>query len=303
MTDSLDATALAEYLGSDDTDRPLHEAAAAAAGIELDHLVWSDPEAAWDRYDLVVVRSTWDYLGQLGTYLSWLAAMDGLGTLHNPGRVIAWNLDKRYLLELATSGVPVIPTRVCSDPDDVADVLAGVTEEVVVKPVVSAGSKRTGRFTPDDPAARALAGQILATIPSGARHGNAASLPTQLLALVHRDGEAAQRKFVRGCQPGHTSPKNSDSRFWLSRTCVLGVHPQYPNCTCTYRGCSAQERPTGKTRIGRHMNTPVLTTTLSLPTVASQASAYTPTLGIGASAIPEVGERAAYEAARRRGHR
>jgi hypothetical protein len=157
------ATAPPEYLGSNDTDRPLHEEAAAVAGVELDHLVWSDPAAAWDRYDLVVVRSTWDYLDHLEPYLAWLAAMDGLGTLQNPGRVIAWNLDKRYLLELATAGVPVIPTRVCADRDGVADVLAGGTEEVVVKPVVSAGSRLTGRFAPDDPAARVLAEEILAT--------------------------------------------------------------------------------------------------------------------------------------------
>lgn len=191
------ATAPPEYLGSDDADRPLHEESAAAAGIELDHLVWSDPSAAWDRYDLVVVRSTWDYLDHLEAYGTWLAAMDELGTLHNPGRVIAWNLDKRYLLELAAAGVPVIPTRVCADRDDVADALAhasadalapcwtGRTGEVVVKPVVSAGSKLTGRFASEDPAARALATQILASgtavlvqpaVPSVATDGEVSTL-------------------------------------------------------------------------------------------------------------------------------
>ena len=47
------------------------------------------------------------------SYLAWLVAMDGLGVAPQPGRVITWNLDKRYLGDLAEAGVPVVPTRVC----------------------------------------------------------------------------------------------------------------------------------------------------------------------------------------------
>jgi glutathione synthase/RimK-type ligase-like ATP-grasp enzyme len=191
------ATASPEYLGFDDTDRPHHEAAAAAAGIELDHLVWSDPDAAWDRYDLVVVRSTWDYLDHLEDYLAWLAAMDGLGTLHNPGRVIAWNLDKSYLLELSAAGVPVIPTRLCAEHADVTDALDGRTGEVVVKPAVSAGSKLTGRFAPDDEAAGVLAGRILAT--------GTAVLVQPAVASVAERGEVSTLVF--GGSVSHTVRK------------------------------------------------------------------------------------------------
>ena len=59
--------------------------------------------------------------------------MDALGTLHNPAPVVAWNLDKRYLLDLAAAGVPVIPTRVC---DDAAEVAAGARR----------GRRATGRW-------------------------------------------------------------------------------------------------------------------------------------------------------------
>lgn len=181
------ATSPADYLGADDADRSHHEGAAAAAGFELDHLVWSDPAAAWERYDLVVVRSTWDYLDHLEAYLAWLAAMDGLGTLHNPGRVIAWNLDKRYLLELVALGVPVIPTCVCADRDDVLDALGGGPGEVVIKPVVSAGSRLTGRFAPDDGGALALAEQILAS--------GTAVLVQPAVASVATEGEVSTLVF------------------------------------------------------------------------------------------------------------
>jgi len=155
------ATAPASVIGPDDVDRPLHEVAADAAGIDLEHPVWSDPDVAWDAYDLVVVRSTWDYLDHLAEFGDWLRSVDRRGTLHNPAEVIAWNLDKRYLEDLADAGVVVVPTRVCRDAAEVGAALEAAPGEVVVKPVVSAGSRLTGRFESTDPAAGALARSVL----------------------------------------------------------------------------------------------------------------------------------------------
>ena len=155
------ATAPASVVRDHDTDRPLHDAAGAVAGIDLEHPVWSDPGVAWDAYDLVVVRSTWDYLGHLAAYRDWLRSVGRLGTLHNPAAVITWNLDKGYLGDLAEAGVPVVPTRVCRDRAEVDAALSAAPGEVVVKPVVSAGCRLTGRFDAADPAAAALAGAVL----------------------------------------------------------------------------------------------------------------------------------------------
>ncbi len=157
------ATAPADFLGNDDTDRPLHESACAAIGLDLDYQVWSDPRVVWDDYDLVVVRSTWDYLDHLDAYRAWIGRMAGLGTLCNPAPVILWNLDKRYLGDLADAGVPVVPTAFCETAEAVAAALTACPGEVVVKPVVSAGSKLTGRFVHSSPDAGALALRILAT--------------------------------------------------------------------------------------------------------------------------------------------
>jgi glutathione synthase/RimK-type ligase-like ATP-grasp enzyme len=184
------ATAPSDYLGANDTDRPHHEAAARAAGVDLEHVVWSDPLADWSGYDLVVVRSAWDYLDHLEAFDAWLGALDGLGTLHNPAAVVRWNLDKRYLAELSTCGVPVIDTRVCDDASDVAAALravAGSSGEVVVKPVVSAGSRLTGRYASGDPAAAALADRILA--------GGTAVLVQPAVASVATEGEVAALVF------------------------------------------------------------------------------------------------------------
>ena len=72
------------------------------------------------RYDLVVIRSPWDYVPRLSEYRRWLEAMDQLGTLRNPAAVVEWNIDKRYLLELGGAGVPVIPTRIATSEQDLA---------------------------------------------------------------------------------------------------------------------------------------------------------------------------------------
>jgi glutathione synthase/RimK-type ligase-like ATP-grasp enzyme len=156
------ATTTPEVLDGADLDRTFHDPAFSRAGMTLDHQVWWVPDVEWERYDLVVIRSPWDYLERLGEFRRWLARLEGLGTLHNPAALVRWNLDKRYLLELELRGVPVIPTRVATSEMEVAGLLGWVHGEVVVKPTVSAGGRNTGRFAAGDERAGALARRILA---------------------------------------------------------------------------------------------------------------------------------------------
>jgi glutathione synthase/RimK-type ligase-like ATP-grasp enzyme len=154
------ATTGPEVVHGADQDRPLHEEAFARGGVELAYCAWWDGEVEWDRYDLVVIRSTWDYVPRLTEYRRWLRAIDRLGTLRNPAPLVEWNIDKRYLSALGAVGVPVIPTRIANSEEELASALAEPGEHVV-KPVVSAGSADTGRFAPGDPAAMALGRGVL----------------------------------------------------------------------------------------------------------------------------------------------
>jgi hypothetical protein len=155
------ATTTEEILDGGDTDRVLHDAAFARAGIGLDHCVWWDSSVAWDAYDLIVIRSPWDYVERFEEFLAWLLRLDPLGTLRNPAGLVAWNLDKRYLAELAAGGVPVIPTRFVTSREELLTAVGSASGEIVVKPVVSAGSRMTGRFRADDPRATTLGERIL----------------------------------------------------------------------------------------------------------------------------------------------
>ena len=177
---------------AEDVDRPLHDDALAARGATLDHVSWHDPAADWAGYDLVVLRSPWDYPEHLDELDAFLGRVGGLPTLHNPAALVRWNLDKRYLGELAAAGVAVVPTRVADDADELAaalDALAADPEvdEVVVKPVVGAGSRLTGRFAADDPAAAALGRQALA--------GGQAALVQPCIPSVAERGEVAVLVF------------------------------------------------------------------------------------------------------------
>lgn len=156
------ATTSPDILKDDDFDCRFHDEAFASVGASLDHCVWWDPAVSWGAYDLVVIRSPWDYVERLTEFRRWLRRLESLGTLRNPAPVVEWNLDKRYLSELSGLGVPVIPTQLVSSAADLAAAVGSHRGEVVIKPVVSAGSRQTGRFDTTDPSALVLAQEILA---------------------------------------------------------------------------------------------------------------------------------------------
>jgi glutathione synthase/RimK-type ligase-like ATP-grasp enzyme len=112
----------------------------AAIGGDVTFAIWDDPAVDWAAFDLVVVRSTWDYQARHDAFLDWARAI-GDRLVHAPD-VLAWNTDKRYLHEVAAAGLPVVPTVLIA-PGTVFTAPAG---EYVVKPTISAGSRDTARF-------------------------------------------------------------------------------------------------------------------------------------------------------------
>ncbi|TDB75413.1 hypothetical protein E1165_11080 [Micromonospora sp. KC723] len=135
-----------------DPDDRLVLAPLAGRGVRVDPAVWDDPDVDWPAYDLVVLRSPWDYALRRDEFVAWA---DTVPQLVNPADVVRWNTDKRYLGELAAAGVPTVPTS-WVDPGADWTPPAG-PGQYVVKPAVSAGSQDTGRYDPADPQHRELA--------------------------------------------------------------------------------------------------------------------------------------------------
>lgn len=123
-------------------------AALRAAGADAEAVHWDDPDADWAAYDLVVIRSTWDYSGRAAEFTAWAERCAEATRLANPAAVVRWNTDKRYLGDLAAAGVPVVPTRYVApgEPCGPRDLPGG--HDFVVKPVFGAGARLAARYTP-----------------------------------------------------------------------------------------------------------------------------------------------------------
>ncbi len=141
-----------------DEDAPLLLAALAARGATASEQDWTDRDVQWGGFDLVVVRSTWDYASRRDEFVAWSRRVGAVTRLANPAPVITWNTDKHYLLDLASDGVPTVPTSFLDPTPDAeragaaAWVAATAAPDTgfVVKPAVSAGARDTFRHAAPD---------------------------------------------------------------------------------------------------------------------------------------------------------
>ncbi len=86
-------------------------------------------------------RSSWDYCDRRDEFLSWAKAAGAATRLLNSPETLRWNTDKAYLLDLASAGVPVVPSRMAGDPTELRAAAAGFSGRVVVKPCVGVGGQ------------------------------------------------------------------------------------------------------------------------------------------------------------------
>src|SRR5688500_11279770 len=99
----------ARALGLDE-DLPPLQRALGKLGIAAEIVVWGDSAVEWQRFDAAIVRSTWDYFSRRAEFLEWAVRAAAATALFNPPPVLRWSTDKRYLAELTSAGVPIVPT-------------------------------------------------------------------------------------------------------------------------------------------------------------------------------------------------
>lgn len=123
-------------------------------GARVTFLPWdSDPD--WTQFDLVVIRTTWDYQERPRQFLAVLRQIEALGVpLHNESPVAAWNMRKTYLRDLATAGVPIVPSHflpALHEKEQLSALFAAcASEEIILKPQVGASAIDTFRLRPAD---------------------------------------------------------------------------------------------------------------------------------------------------------
>ncbi|HEX7374906.1 MAG TPA: hypothetical protein VF277_08020 [Steroidobacteraceae bacterium] len=148
-----------------DEDMPLLVPALESLGARVDTPAWDDAAVDWARYDVAVLRSTWDYVERIDEFLAWAERTSAATRLCNAPPVVRWNTDKHYLAHFERRGVAVVPTRFVepgADADaEIAAFLAGGAgslsagaptdfDTFVVKPSIGAGSRDAARYRRED---------------------------------------------------------------------------------------------------------------------------------------------------------
>jgi glutathione synthase/RimK-type ligase-like ATP-grasp enzyme len=215
-----------------DADAPLLVRALAAVGLEGRPVAWDDPTVDWSSFHTVVVRSTWDSVDRPTEFLAWCA---GVPRLQNPPDAIAWNLDKRYLVELERAGIPTIPTTWLAP----GDAFATPDVDFVVKPAVSAGARGTAHHPGGDRRAeehvRALhdAGQTVLVQPHVEAFatvgevkqvfiGGEPSHAIRSTPVLTRGAAVSERPWERLPAPELTSPSPAEAELARDTLDVIG---------------------------------------------------------------------------------
>ena len=134
----------------------------AVRGWQVETLPWNRNGVDWRRYQLVVIRSTWDYQHHAEKFLGVLETIERSGVrLENGSEISRWNMRKTYLRDLATHGVEIVPTywRERLGAGDLIPLFEELrSEEAVIKPVMSANAEGAWRL--DHGRAKNLATEI-----------------------------------------------------------------------------------------------------------------------------------------------
>jgi glutathione synthase/RimK-type ligase-like ATP-grasp enzyme len=121
--------------------------------MEIELRAW-DCTKPWEDLDAILLRSCWDYHLRPEEFRLWLARLDALPVrLWNPPRLVRWNMDKRYLLDLSTRGIQIVPTNFfdCSSFPRLASRLAvPQAGSYVIKPAIGATADGCRRVTHRD---------------------------------------------------------------------------------------------------------------------------------------------------------
>lgn len=115
-------------------------------GWDVSFIPWDKLNQNWNNYDLVIVRSTWNYQNHLDEFLNVLRMIDqSKALLLNPLPLIEWNVNKTYLKDLKEDGIPIIPSLFFEDfdVDEVRNSFSTFdSEKVIIKPTVGANADK-----------------------------------------------------------------------------------------------------------------------------------------------------------------
>jgi glutathione synthase/RimK-type ligase-like ATP-grasp enzyme len=125
-----------------------------AAGWLVEEVSWRTIDVDWNDYDVVVIRTTWDYQDDVEGFMACLQRIEASSAqLQNSLKIVEWNISKSYLSDLQNQGINIVPT-LWFNTFILSELQHGFshfdTSEIVLKPLVSANADHTYRLTPDN---------------------------------------------------------------------------------------------------------------------------------------------------------
>ena len=121
----------------------------AAANVEPQIVNWRTAGVSLSAFDLVVLRSCWDYHLRGAEFTEWLLLTANSVPVLNDVKTVLWNRNKFYLGELAAMGIEIAPTVFVNGSGPIT---RSAWQEIrswkkcVVKPAVSASAHKTWLF-------------------------------------------------------------------------------------------------------------------------------------------------------------
>jgi glutathione synthase/RimK-type ligase-like ATP-grasp enzyme len=123
-------------------------------GLIVKRPVWNDVQIDWKQFDIVILKSPWDYHANFDSFILWLSGLDTAGVkVLNPFKTVLWNSDKHYLKQISDDSLPVIKSVFLEKGivPDLAELLAkSQCKKMIIKPCVSASAKNTMLLTVDN---------------------------------------------------------------------------------------------------------------------------------------------------------
>ena len=178
-------------------------------GWDVSFIPWDKLNQNWNNFDLVIVRSTWNYQNHLDEFLNVLRMIDqSKALLLNPLPLIEWNVNKTYLKDLKKNGIPIIPSLFFED-FDIDKVMGSFntfdSEKVIIKPTVGANADKIMIIKNSD-----TMDKLKKTKDT---YKNRAFILQPFINSIKKDGEMSLIFFNKGFSHGLSKvPKKGDFR-------------------------------------------------------------------------------------------
>jgi len=170
----------------------------AAARVEAQFVDWRSTDCDFSKFDLIVVRSCWDYHLRVTKFIGWLQGVAQATPVLNPIDTVLWNHNKFYLQEVEALGIEIVPTIFVSHVKELNAEQATLRSwrNIVVKPAISASAHNTrlmdgAPWSADQEAIRIMKGPFLVQpfIPEIQEHGE--------ISFVYIDGRFSHAALKR----------------------------------------------------------------------------------------------------------